>query len=97
MKVNIKGYIDKVEDNHFIMWMENHEQIKAILKTYYPVQFTPLREYQKVKIWGGKLYKSFKDATPSEVFTEVETCTIECIITKTPKAINITAQQFIFN
>jgi hypothetical protein len=95
MKVSITGYASEVHDTHFIMWMANHEQIKAILGNYSRVQFTPLREYQKLKIWGGKLYKEIEKSgsTPAEVFAELKSFTVECNITKNSKSVNVTAER----
>jgi len=99
MRVKLDGYASQVNDTHFIMWISNHEQIKAIIANYGPVQFTPLREFQKIKVWGGKLYPQIvkSGATPNEVFTELGSFSVSCEIKKTPKAINISAQEFVFN
>lgn len=98
MKVQISGYVSEVNDTHFIMWMENYEQIKAIINNFGAVKFTPLRGFQKIKIWKGKLYDIITESnsTPSELLLAMKDVTIECNIKKTNVAINVTAINFIF-
>ncbi len=99
MKVEISGYVSEAHDTHFIMWMDNHEQIKTALSRYKPVQFNPLRGYQSIKIWKGKLYDEIikSGMTPSELLLSMKDVCIECNISKTKVAINVTAIKFIFN
>jgi len=99
MKVTISGYVTVVEDDHFIMWMDNHEEIKTAISRYKKVTFSPLREYQKIKIWKGKLYDEIvkSGTTPSELLLSMKDVVLECNITKSKVAINVTAIKFIFN
>jgi len=99
MKVEIRGYVTEVYDTHFIMWMENHEQIKTAIARYKPVQFNPLRGYQNIKIWKGRLYDEIvkSGTTPSELLLSMKDVSLECEIKKSKVAINVTAIKFIFN
>lgn len=99
MKVKISGYVKKVEDTHFIMWMNNHEQIKAIVKNFGETTYSPLREYQCIKIWKGKFYDDILKSgmTPSEVLLSLEDVCIECNIKKSKVAVNVTAINFVFD
>lgn len=98
MKVTIAGYVCEVYDTHFIMWMENHEQIKAILNNYSKVKFTPLRGFQKIKIWKGKLYDQIEESGETkELLLSMKDVVVECNIRKTSIAINVDAIKFILN
>jgi hypothetical protein len=98
-KVEISGYVSEVNDTHFIMWMENHEHIKKLINTYKKVEFSPLRGYQSIKIWKGKLYDEIikSGMTPSELLLSMKDVDLECSISRTDKSINVTAIKFIFN
>ncbi len=99
MKVEISGYVSEVHDTHFIMWMDNHEQIKAILNNFKKTKYTPLRHYQSIKIWKGKLYDEIikSGMTPEELLLSMKDVCIECTISRTEVSINVTAIKFILN